>query len=347
MKENLNIQENVPLGKMTTFKIGGNARYFIEVETVSDLEEALGFAERGELDVFILGGGSNILISDEGFSGLVIKIALKGIKTEKKDDGVYVTAKAGEDWDEFVGSCIDEDLAGLECLSGIPGYVGGTPIQNVGAYGQDVSETIVSVDLFDRKDKRRVTLSNAECGFEYRKSIFNTSQKKRFIVLTVTYRLTLGGEPKIAYKDLQKEFEGKKTSLLKVREAVKEIRKSKGMLVRQGGFDSQSAGSFFKNPIVENSVIEEIKTSIDEKVPFFKVDKNKAKVPAAWLIEKSGFEKGFLSGNVGLSSVHSLALTNRGEATAKDILRLKELIQKGVNEKFGIELIPEPNFIGF
>lgn len=350
MSKSFALQENVPLAALTTFKIGGNARFFVEAENEQEIIKAFEFADENDLEVFILGGGSNILIADEGFDGVVLKINSKGISFDEKSDGRFlVNVQAGEDWDEFVKICVEKNLAGIECLSGIPGLVGGTPIQNVGAYGQEVSETIFSVRVFDRKTKEILDLSNKDCKFAYRQSIFNTTHKNRFIVLSVIFNLTKNVEPKIVYADLKKHFGDKKPTLQETREVVRKIRESKGMLVRQGGLDANSAGSFFKNPIVNLEKFEKINKIFgeSEKVPSFGVDENSVKIPAAWLIEKSGFDKGFQLGNAGISTKHTLALTNRGNATAKDILRLKEEIQNKIKEKFGIELIPEPNFIGF
>ena len=241
----------MPLADLTTLKIGGNARYFVSAESEAEIAAAVGFAEENDLEIFILGGGSNVLIADKGFDGLVLHVALRGISvSEQKAGKVIVTAQAGEDWDEFAAHCVGQNLAGIECLSGIPGLIGGTPIQNVGAYGQEVSETIEKVRVFDRRSKEILELSNSECKFTYRTSIFNTTEKNRFIVLSVEYSLTKNGEPKIVYKDLQQYFGNKKPDLQETRDAVCRIRAEKAMLVRQGGADSQSAGSFFKNPLV-------------------------------------------------------------------------------------------------
>lgn len=305
--------------------------------------EAAKWCKLNELPLFVLGGGSNVLISDDGFDGLVLKVALQGIERNES----LVTAQAGEDWDQFVKYCVDNKLQGIECLSGIPGLVGGTPVQNVGAYGQEVSETIEKVRVFDLKSEEILELTNPDCKFSYRTSIFNSTDKNRFIVLSVTFKLNPNGKPKIAYKDLQSIFANKRPNLTKVREAICKIRAEKAMLVRQGGLDSQSAGSFFKNPIVENEVFAKINANFGGNVPNFKVDENFVKIPAAWLIENAGFAKGFQLGNAGISTKHSLAITNRGNATAQEILQLKSKIQESVKAKFNIELIPEPVFIGF
>lgn len=343
----LEIQENVPLAPLTTLKIGGLARFFARAENENQVLEAFNFAEEHDFPLFVLGGGSNVLIADEGFDGLVLQIALRGIKVREN----LVTARAGEDWDEFVAFCVERNLAGIECLSGIPGLVGGTPIQNVGAYGQEVSETIRTVRVFDRKTKEILELQNADCKFSYRASIFNTTEKNRFIVLAVTYQLKPDGKPKIVYKDLVEFFDGKKPNLSETRQAVCQIRAEKAMLVRQGGPDSQSAGSFFKNPIVSSEDFLKISEIARKKgmqsVPYFPVDENSGKIPAAWLIEKSGFYKGYQKGNAGLSTRHALALTNRGNATAREIIALKDEIQAKVKEIFSVELVPEPVLVGF
>lgn len=341
------IKENVPLAPLTTLKIGGAARFFVFAETEDQVVEAFHFAEENGFELFVLGGGSNVLIADEGFDGLVLQIALKGIEV----NGNIVKAQAGEDWDDFVEFCVVQNLAGIECLSGIPGFVGGTPVQNVGAYGQEVSETIVSVRVFDRKSKQILELTNADCKFAYRTSIFNSTDKNRFIVLQVTYDLKQDGEPKIVYKDLREFFGENSPTLQETREAVRKIRAEKAMLVRQELTDANSAGSFFKNPIVSNEHFQRIAGIAQqiglENVPSFKTDELSVKIPAAWLIEQSGFHKGYTRGNAGLSTRHTLALTNRGGATAKEVIELKNEIQIKVKEKFGVELIPEPVFVGF
>jgi UDP-N-acetylmuramate dehydrogenase len=319
-----------------------------EIEVV----EAVGFALENSLEIFILGGGSNVLISDKGFNGLVLQIALKGISMfQEPDETVYVTAQAGEDWDDFVASCVEKNLAGIECLSGIPGFVGGTPVQNVGAYGQEVSETIMSVRAFDRKNNQLIELTNAECGFAYRTSIFNTIEKNRYIVLVVTYALKSGGAPKIVYRDLQKFFGDKNPDLAETRAAVLKIRAEKSMVIDAQDPNSRSAGSFFKNPVVDKrkfaEVSERAKALGIEEVPHFPFDAESVKIPAAWLIEKSGFQKGFRKGNAGLSTRHTLAVVNAGDATAADILSLKDEIQNKVKEIFGVSLAPEPVFVGF
>ncbi|MCI0665610.1 MAG: UDP-N-acetylmuramate dehydrogenase [Acidobacteria bacterium] len=348
------IQENIPLAQFTTLRIGGPARYFVEAHNENQLRAALAFADQTQIPVFILGGGSNVLISDNGFPGLALRIALQGVRWF--DEG-KVIASAGEDWDLLVHQCVEREWAGIECLSGIPGFVGGTPVQNVGAYGQEVSETIISVRVLDRRTRRVVELSNSECGFSYRASIFNSIARQRYIVMAVTYALNPHGEPAIRYPDLKDYFAGReiKPGLKEVREAVRNIRARKAMLLTPDDPDCRSAGSFFKNPIVARDRYDQIeKSAIDhglinpgERIPYYSAAGGQVKLPAAWLIERSGFQKGYHRGRVAISSKHSLALINRGGATAAELMALVEEIRSRVQAKFGLSLVTEPDFIGF
>lgn len=348
---NLIIEKNVPLAELTTLKIGGVAKYFARAETENQIVEALNFAGKNNLKIFILGGGSNVLIADKGFDGLVLQIALKGISVEKAENKVFVTANAGEDWDNFCEFCVNENVQGVECLSGIPGFVGGTPVQNVGAYGQEVSETIFRVRVFDCLKNKFKKLLNADCEFSYRTSLFNSSHKNRYIVTAVTFALCENNQPKIVYKELREIFSERTPTLRETREAVMKIRAAKSMVIDENDPNSKSAGSFFKNPVVSNESFTEIEERARnlgiEKVPFFKADEKYVKIPAAWLIENSGFQKGFQMGNAGLSTKHTLAIVNLGNASANDVLELKNEIQTKVKEIFDIELQPEPIFIGF
>ena len=346
MGEPLEIQENVSLAPFTTFKIGGKARFFAEVVNKDELIAALKFASVNSLPVFVLGGGSNILVSDGGFKGLVIKIAITGIdRTDNSDGAVDLTVGSGESWDGLVKYCVDQNLAGIECLSGIPGSVGGTPVQNVGAYGQEVSETIISVACLDRTTNNVRKFENAECGFAYRRSIFNTTSKDLFVVLAVRIRLKFGGAAKIAYKELKDRFIDDVPTLDAVRKEVLKIRRAKSMVVDDNDPNSRSAGSFFKNPIV--TVEEHRRLEIQfGSIPRFTVDCEHVKIPAAWLIENAGISKGFSFNRAGVSENHTLAIINRDDAHASDVIELKEHIQKAVNDKYGIELHPEPLFIG-
>ncbi len=345
MEKPLQIQQDIPLAPFTTLKIGGNARYFIRAETELQVADAVRYAKAKRLKLFVLGGGSNALVSDSGFNGLVLQIALKGNQTDYIGNKVSITAGAGEEWDAFVQLCVSRDFAGLECLSGIPGSVGGTPVQNVGAYGQEVSESIISVRCLERETSSFIDLSVKECGFGYRTSIFNSSSRDLYIVLAVTYLLKMNGEPKVEYKDLLEHFDGGQPTLANVREAVLNIRRKKSMVLDDADPNFRSAGSFFKNPIIERDKLNEIRSEF-EHIPNF-VFGDKIKIPAAWLIENAGFYKGFSIGNAGISSNHTLALINRGNATSAEIIVLKERIQAAVAGKFGIDLQPEPVFIGF
>ena len=338
----INIQQNVSLAPLTTLRVGGPASFFVRAESESQVVDAFSYGEENDLKIFVLGGGSNILVSDKGFDGLVIQVALKGLEV----NGSTVTAGAGEDWDRFVEYCVGRNLAGLECLSGIPGFVGGTPVQNVGAYGQEVAESIVAVKCFDRADKKIIKLDNADCEFTYRTSIFNSSRRDRYVVLAVTYRLTDNGDPKIAYKDLKEHFSDRCPTLVETREAVLNIRRAKSMVIDPTDKNSQSAGSFFKNPIVDNAQFEKIAGERAD-VPHFAAGAGHTKIPAAWLIEQSGFSKGYRMGRAGISTKHSLALVNFGGASATEIIDLKDKIQSVVAEKFDILLQPEPVFVGF
>ena len=339
-------EENVPLAPLTTLKVGGPARYFARPESVEELKAAFERAYREELPVFVLGGGSNVVISDDGFDGVVIQPNFLGIAVDPASNAVNLTAGAGENWDQFVEHCVKSGLAGIEALSGIPGRVGGTPIQNVGAYGQEVSETVVSVECFDRETNSVVRLSNADCGFKYRESIFNTTHRDRYVVLEVTFSLELDGRPKIAYRDLKERFGDREPSLAEVREAVLEIRRSKSMVIDEDDPNSLSAGSFFKNPIVASSVYDAIAARFDS-VPMFPAGENCVKIPAAWLIEGAGFQKGARMGRAGISSRHPLAIINADGASAAEIIALKNAIKEAVREKFSIDLSPEPVFVGF
>jgi UDP-N-acetylmuramate dehydrogenase len=348
----MTIHEHVPLAPLTTLQVGGKARYLTEAASEDDVREAVEFAHGKDLPLFVLGGGSNVLVADAGWPGLVVKIAIGGITQEKEGGTVLFDAGAGVEWDALVAQVVTSDCAGMECLSGIPGSVGGTPVQNVGAYGQEVSETIESVRVFDLKENRIVVLPEEACGFRYRTSIFNTAERGRYIILRVTYRLTPGGIPSLKYADLQKHFSasGSPPSLAQVRETVQRIRQSKGMLIVPGDADSRSAGSFFKNPVLSEAQFRDLGSRAELKslkIPSYPALDAQRKVSAAWLVEHSGFAKGFTLGAAGISRKHALALINYGSASAADIVRLKETIQEGVEEMWGIVLEPEPVFVGF
>jgi len=346
------IQENIPLAPLTTIQVGGPARYFVEARTAADVAEAVTFARSRNLALFILGGGSNMVISDRGWPGLVLKVAIPGIEQRNENGKAIFEVGAGEVWDKFVAQAVAAQCAGVECLSGIPGSVGGTPVQNVGAYGQEVAETIDSVLAFDTRDNQIRELCNDACGFTYRTSIFNTSERGRFIILRVIYFLNLRGEPRVAYADLKKYFAGWNTSvtLAETRDAVRSIRASKGMLISPGDNDCRSAGSFFKNPIVSPEQYQELSARATAKkltIPSYTALEQQKKISAAWLVEHSGFGKGSGEVRVGISRKHALAIVNRGGATATDVMEFKQQIQQRVEDIWGIRLEPEPVFVGF
>jgi UDP-N-acetylmuramate dehydrogenase len=348
----MEIQENIALAPLTTLKVGGRARYFACAGSVEDVQAAVNFAESKNLPLFVLGGGSNVLISDEGWRGLVLQIGILGIDHTHERQTIRLIVGAGEDWDSFVAFCVTRHLAGVECLSGIPGSAGATPVQNVGAYGQEVSQIIASVLVFDLSSKEVREMDAADCEFGYRSSIFNTRERGRHIILRVTYELRAGGTPNLHYAELQKYFAGRHEAptLAEVRKAVLEIRARKGMLITPGDPDSRSAGSFFKNPVLTTSQFEDALRRAQERnlqMPSYPASSQQRKISAAWLVENSGFCKGYIKGQAGISTKHALALINRGEATAAEIAALRDEIQEGVRKQWDITLEPEPVPVGF
>ena len=350
----MRLQENIPLAPFTTLHVGGPARYFVDAHTEHEAAEAVAYAFARQLPLFVLGGGSNLVVSDSGWPGLVLKNSLAGVEFEGDLQKMLFHVAAGENWDNFVALAVSKNCGGLECLSGIPGTVGGTPVQNVGAYGQEVSETITRVHALEIATGNLLELSNTDCGFAYRTSRFNTTHQSQFIVLEVSYRLHRNGEPKIEYADLQKFFAASNNhpTLQQVRDAVRSIRQSKAMLIVEDDEDCRSAGSFFKNPIVNEAEATRME-AVAQKfapaalLPRYPAANGQVKLAAAWLVEQSGFYKGYALGPVGISRKHTLAIVNRGGATAKDILALKDEIQKKVFDTWGINLQPEPVFVGF
>ena len=344
----MKILENISLAAYTTLGIGGPARWFVEAASEAEIAEACDWAHGKGVPLFVLGGGSNVVVADGGFPGLVLHVGLKGIER----DGELFRVGAGEIWEHCVQQTIAANCAGMECMAGIPGTVGGTPVQNVGAYGQEVASVIERVRAFDLGERTFVEFSNAECGFAYRRSRFNASDRGRFIVTRVNYRLRQNGSPLIAYQDLKAHFAGSATAptLAETADAVRSIRRSKGMLLVEGDPDCRSAGSFFRNPAVTEEVAERVRNFAASKgipVRIFPADDGLVKFPAAWLIEQAGFAKGYGMGAAGISSRHTLALVNRGGATAKEILGLAERIRAAVETQFGIRLEMEPEMVGF
>lgn len=351
----MKLQENIPLAPLTTFQVGGPARYFVDARSETEVQDAVSYATERNLPLFVLGGGSNLVVSDSGWPGLVVKIALPGVEFVGEGNSTLFHAGAGENWDQFVSLAVSRNCAGVECLSGIPGTVGGTPVQNVGAYGQEVSHTIIRVRVLEIATGKVLDLDNAACGFTYRASIFNTTQPGKYIVLEVAYRLKPGGPPTIAYADLKKSFSAsadRPPTLEQVRSAVRSIRQSKAMLLVSGDEDCRSAGSFFKNPLVTPAEADRVQAVAQQRVaekmlPRYPAENGLVKLAAAWLVEQAGFNKGHSRGPVGISRKHSLAIVNRGGATAADIMALKDEVQTKVLEVWGVRLQPEPVFVGF
>lgn len=343
------LREHVSLADLGTLGVGGPARWFLRAETVADVAAARAVCDERQLAWLVLGGGSNLVFADRGFDGVVLQIGITGITTSRDGGDSLVTAGAGESWDGVVAHVVAGGLAGLECLSGIPGTVGGTPIQNVGAYGQEVSSTIERVTVYDRVDRATRSLSGAECGFSYRMSRFKSDDSGRFVICDVTFRLRPGA-PTVHYADVLKYLDRANITsptVSTIREAVLSIRRSKGMVVDAADPDSRSVGSFFMNPVVTTVDRERVATIVGEPVPGFAMEDGRVKIPAAWLIERAGFRKGYVDGAVGISTKHPLALINRGGATAADVLRLARAVKTGVADRFGVWLRPEPIFVGF
>jgi UDP-N-acetylmuramate dehydrogenase len=310
------------------------------------------------MPVFVLGGGSNVVIADSGFPGLVVRLRLTGLRWDTDGDSELATVGAGIEWDHFVSDAVARNLAGIECLSGIPGQVGATPIQNVGAYGQEVAQTIERVTALDRQTGQVAHLPASSCRFSYRSSRFKAPGGDRYIITSVVFRLRRGGPPTLKYGDVTRYFEQARKptpSLAEVRKAVLEIRAAKGMLYKPDDTETHSCGSFFVNPVVTREQFEAaVERGLeqgfilpDDRVPHFEADGGRVKMSAAWLIERAGLERGLKLGHVGLSQRHVLALVNRGGGTAKEVIELMRVVQARVRDTFDIELRPEPVFIGF
>lgn len=354
----MNIEKNIALASYTTFQLGGTAGYFCECTSVEDIKEAVAFANAKKVTIHILAGGSNTIFLDEGFPGLVLKIGIKGVSFRDDGSDSIADVKAGEEWDPFVHRCVESGYGGIECLSGIPGSVGATPIQNVGAYGQEVKDTIDEVTAIDVATMKIRTFHRSECFFSYRSSRFKTYDAGKYIITQVSFRLKKQGRPTTGYPEVKKTIEKNvdiaslsdgRESLTAVREIILSLRRKKSMVIDPADPNTRSAGSFFTNPIVDNdqfAKISEIWSSIGDgtPVPSFSSEGN-TKIPAAWLIEKSGFHKGYTSGGVGISENHTLALVNKG-GTTKELLALAEEIQSKVHSTFEVHLQREPVVIG-
>ena len=374
--------ERMRLADYTTLRLGGAADRFVEAGTEEDLIEAVRSADAEPVPVLVLGGGSNLVVADEGYPGVVVLAGYGGLRQARTGTVVDVTAAAGQDWDELVQRCVGAGLSGVECLSGIPGRVGATPIQNVGAYGQEVAQTVTRVRAYDRLTDEVAVLAAAECEFGYRTSMFKRQASAaagsgrpargaalnpatatgRFVVLDVTFRLATSAlSGPIRYGELSRVLgvaDGGQVPLAEARAAVLELRRSKGMVLDDSDPDTRSAGSFFTNPIVTAAQYTNVTALVGDatgstgpgSMPHWPEPDGRVKLSAAWLIEKSGFTRGFrLAGDpdgARISTKHTLALTNPGGADTASLIRLARAIRDGVRTKFGIELINEPTLVG-
>jgi UDP-N-acetylmuramate dehydrogenase len=340
-------QAGVPLAPYTTLGVGGAARWFVEVADEAALREALVWARSRGVPVRVLGGGSNVVVGDDGVDALVVRIGLRGITTREVGRVVDVTAAAGEPWDDLVGVAVARGWAGLECLSGIPGLVGATPMQNVGAYGQEVSDTVVEVRALDTTTGEAVTRSAAECGFAYRDSAFKSREPGRYVVLAVTYRLRPGAPPTLSYAEVERGVAGRgltAPTLADVRASVLTIRRTKSMVLEPGDPNRRSCGSFFTNPIVSAEDAGRVADRAgDPATPRWPQADGRVKLSAAWLIERAGFRRGQREGAVGISTAHALAIVAHDGARASDVLGFARRVQDQVAERFGVRLTIEPS----
>lgn len=346
---------NEPLAPTTTLEIGGAASWFVEIESVGELRESLRWASDGDHPVTIIGGGSNVVVSDRGVGGLVVRMVNRGLDLDQQHDSVVLTAAAGEPWDDVVSTSVRENLAGIECLSGIPGTAGATPIQNVGAYGQEVASVIESVRVLHRETLEEKVLSVGDCLFGYRSSRLREVGNP-FIVLDVRFKLAPGGQPNLSYSQVAERFEGSNVpSLGELRATILELRRSKSMVIDEDDPNRRSVGSFFVNPVVSDAAVDELVETarllgvldFDQFPQVHPVGEDRNKLSAGWIIEAAGFPRGARRGNVGLSTNHALALINRGGATATELVDFARDIRRGVRTHLGIDLKPEPVFLGF
>jgi UDP-N-acetylmuramate dehydrogenase len=332
------VRSGVPLAELTTLRLGGPAHALVEAGSAAELVAAVRSAdERGE-PMLLVGGGSNLVVGDAGWPGTVVLIRTRGVVVEADGDTRTLTVEAGEPWDELVARAVAEGWAGIEALSGVPGLVGATPVQNVGAYGQEVAETINRVDAYDRELGAVLALTPAECRFGYRDSLFKHTD--RYVVTRVVFALTASDKSgPLRYAELVRAVGGEVAPLADVREAVLRLRRSKGMVVDPADPDTWSAGSFFTNPVVPAD-------AVPDGAPAWPQGNGSVKSSAAWLIEQAGFAKGYGNGVVSLSTKHTLALTNRGGASTTDLLALAREVRDGVERRFGIRLVNEPVLVG-
>jgi UDP-N-acetylmuramate dehydrogenase len=350
----LDIRQSVPLAPRTTFELGGAARFFAEITESSDVATAMRWAGERQLPIFILGGGSNLVVADQGFPGLVLHMRTRGMVWTEDNGEVRVEVQAGETWDDVVAAAVENDAAGIECLSGIPGTAGAAPVQNIGAYGQEVAESLRRIRVLDRGTLMTRELDRDECSFGYRHSLFRR-EPDRFVILSITIGLAKDGPAAIRYAELAAALANvPHPSLVQVRNTVLALRRKKSMVYDQADPNHRSAGSFFTNPVVAATVAEAIARravaagiiKTPEQLPCHPLPNGQVKLPAGWLIERSGLSKGLRMGSVGISSQHALALVHHGNGTTADLLRLADHVRVTVQHCFAISLTPEPVFLG-
>lgn len=339
-------RSDVPLAPLTTLRLGGPARRLVETGSPEEAVAAVSAADAAGAPLLVLGGGSNVVIADSGFAGTVVRLGGSGMAVAARPGGgLLLTVDAGTEWDDVVAATVGDGLGGLECLSGIPGRTGATPVQNVGAYGVEIADLLVDVDLYDRRSRSVRTVPAAELGLAYRASVLKRSAAA--VVLRVRFALPGGpASMPIRYAELARTLgvaQGERVPAAAAREAVLELRRSKGMVLDPADHDTWSAGSFFTNPIVDAAVADRL-----PEAPHWPAGEGKVKIPAAWLIQHAGFARGHAGpgGRVGLSARHVLALTNRGSGSTADLLELAREVRDGVRGRFGIDLQPEPVFVG-
>lgn len=351
----MQVAERVRLAPYTTLRLGGRARHFVEAGTAEEVVAAVADADRAGEPVLVLGGGSNVLVPDDGFDGVVVRVVTRGIDVWREGDRALLRAQAGEDWDPLVAWCVAERLTGVECLSGIPGLVGATPIQNVGAYGQEISETVASVRAYDRRAGEVVDLAPEQCRFGYRTSAFKGDD--RYVVLDVTLALQYGSSSApVRYAELARALGadvGERVPLPDARAAILRLRRGKGMVLDPADGDTVSAGSFFTNPVVDRDRLADVEVRVarrlgaDAALPRYPAGEGHAKLSAAWLIERAGFPKGYTRGPVRISTKHTLALTNpERRASTAELLDLAREVRDGVRAAFGVDLVNEPTLLG-
>lgn len=353
--ESLDVREHEPLAHRTTLGVGGIARWFTEVGSPVGITSAIHWARDRGVPLFVLGGGSNLLVADRGIEALVMLLSLSGTTEVAGDDGTtLVTVGAGERWDDFVQRAVARGFSGLECLSGIPGSVGATPIQNVGAYGQEVSDTIATVEAIDRVTAEPARMESSSCEFGYRDSVFKGRLRDRHVITSVTFRLARGAAAPSQYPELARALGDGPAEVGRVRDTVLALRRKKSMVLDPADPNSKSAGSFFTNPIVDSNEVEEVRAAAMRAgvadagtMPAWDAGTSRTKLSAAWLIERAGFGRGTSRGAVGISTAHSLAIVNRGGARAAEIVAFAMEVQRGVHARFGVRLHAEPEMVGF